>query len=216
MYTNFFLSRPRKLALWLRTLVLWQWRLAKLGRLSTIGRAKLMNPRRIKIGTKCLIDDYAVLNGAGSPSSRITIGDHVVIREFALLEAHKGWIEVGHHSFVGHRVMVYGQGGVKIGANTMIAAGSILVSSNHNFDAADRPYKEQGETSLGIEIAENCWIAANCTILDGVKLGTGVVVAAGAIVTKSFGPGLLIAGIPAKAIKKFDSKSKKWEPVEAK
>jgi len=51
-------------------------------------------------------------------------------------------------------------------------------------------------------IGKRCWIGANATILPGVKLGDGVIVAAGSVVNKSFPSGSVIAGVPAKLIKR--------------
>lgn len=203
MYVNFFLSRPRKVILWLGTLIRWQLSLGHLGRFSVIGQAKIMAPRRIKLGSSCIIDDYAVLNGSGSDSSYIKLGNNVVVREFAVVEAHKGFISIGDNSFIGHRVTIYGQGGVTIGSDTMVAAGTLIVSSNHNYELGEAAFKDQGETSLGITIGNNCWIGANVSILDGVELGDGTVVAAGAVVTKSYAGSGVLAGVPAKPIKQL-------------
>ncbi|MCS5082484.1 antibiotic acetyltransferase, partial [Staphylococcus aureus] len=60
---------------------------------------------------------------------------------------------------------------------------------------------------------------ANAVILEGVRVGKGAIVAAGAIVTQVVPAGAVVAGTPAKVIKKrFDNKtieklleSKWWE-----
>lgn len=53
-----------------------------------------------------------------------------------------------------------------------------------------------------IIIEDNVWIGNKAQILKGVTLGTGSVVAAGAVVTKSVPPHCLVAGVPAKIIKR--------------
>jgi len=95
----------------------------------------------------------------------------------------------------------------------MVAAGTLMVASSHNFDTLDQPYREQGEVSNGTKIGKNCWIGARCTILDGVELGDNVIVAAGSVVNKSWPKDLLIGGTPAKPIKQYDHKSKQWLPA---
>lgn len=51
----------------------------------------------------------------------------------------------------------------------------------------------------------NCWIGSGAIILAEVNLGNHVVVAAGSVVTKSFEEdNILIAGTPAKIIKRLD------------
>jgi acetyltransferase-like isoleucine patch superfamily enzyme len=46
------------------------------------------------------------------------------------------------------------------------------------------------------------WICSNAIILPGVVVGKGAVIAAGAVVTKSVEPYTVVAGIPAKEIKR--------------
>ena len=51
-----------------------------------------------------------------------------------------------------------------------------------------------------IEIKDNVFIGARSLIMPGVTLGPDVVVAAGSVVTKSFGGGVVIGGNPARVI----------------
>jgi maltose O-acetyltransferase len=53
-----------------------------------------------------------------------------------------------------------------------------------------------------IKIGNRCWIGAKAIILKDVELGDGCVVAAGAVVTRSFPSGSVIAGVPARPIQK--------------
>jgi acetyltransferase-like isoleucine patch superfamily enzyme len=49
-------------------------------------------------------------------------------------------------------------------------------------------------------------LGANVVVLPGIKLAEHTIVAAGAVVTKSFLDGdCVIAGVPAKVVKKIDS-----------
>jgi acetyltransferase-like isoleucine patch superfamily enzyme len=58
-------------------------------------------------------------------------------------------------------------------------------------------------------IGKNCFIGANSMILPGVTIGDEVVVAAGAIVTKDIPHNTIVAGNPARIIRK-DIKTIKW------
>ncbi|MBN4056316.1 hypothetical protein JYT20_01205 [Rhodothermus sp. AH-315-K08] len=59
-----------------------------------------------------------------------------------------------------------------------------------------------GKTSP-IVIEDDVWLATRATILRGVRIGRGAVVAAGAVVTKDVEPYTLVAGVPAKQIRKL-------------
>jgi acetyltransferase-like isoleucine patch superfamily enzyme len=56
-----------------------------------------------------------------------------------------------------------------------------------------------------IKIERGTWIAPNCIFLPGITIGHHCVIGAGSVVTKSFEPYSIIAGNPAKLIKKIDS-----------
>ena len=53
-----------------------------------------------------------------------------------------------------------------------------------------------------IEIGDDVWIGAGATVLGGVKIGDRAVVAAGALVNRDVGAGELVAGVPARAVRK--------------
>lgn len=72
-------------------------------------------------------------------------------------------------------------------------------------------------------IGNDVWIAADAVICRGVTIGDGAVVAAGAVVTKDVEPYTIVAGVPARIIKRRFSadiidemeKSKWWDlPVD--
>ncbi|MBA2585639.1 MAG: maltose acetyltransferase, partial [Chthoniobacterales bacterium] len=52
-------------------------------------------------------------------------------------------------------------------------------------------------------IGDNVWIGMNAVILKGVAIGENSVVAAGAVVTKSVPENCVVAGNPAKIVKRF-------------
>lgn len=89
---------------------------------------------------------------------------------------------------------------VQIGENVRVAPYTIILDSDfhdvkdHFADGAAQP----------VYIEDNVWIATRATILKGVRIGKGSVVAAGAVVTKDVPANCIVAGIPAKVIKKID------------
>ena len=63
----------------------------------------------------------------------------------------------------------------------------------------------------GSVIGDNCYIGPGVKIVKPVKIGNNVVIGANAVVNKDIPDNTMVAGIPAKAIKKFNSITNKWE-----
>ncbi len=59
-----------------------------------------------------------------------------------------------------------------------------------------------------VVIEDEVLIGANAVVLEGVTVGRGSVVAAGAVVTRDVPPMTVVAGQPAREIKKVDAKTK--------
>lgn len=95
---------------------------------------------------------------------------------------------------------IHAGGGVTIGDDVLIGPRVLIWSQNHNFDQWDVPIARQGYDRKPITIGAGTWIAGGAIILPGVTLGENCVVGAGAVVTRSFPAGSIIAGVPAKAI----------------
>ena len=89
--------------------------------------------------------------------------------------------------------------GIEVGSNVIHAAGLKIISSNHELN----DYTKH-TVNPPVIIGDNCWLGANVTILPGVRLARHVVVAAGSVVTKSvLEDDVIIAGVPAKIIRKI-------------
>ncbi|MGA9289777.1 MAG: DapH/DapD/GlmU-related protein, partial [Anaerobacillus sp.] len=59
-----------------------------------------------------------------------------------------------------------------------------------------------------VVIEDDVVIGANAVVLEGVKVGKGAVVAAGAIVTEDVPEYSLVAGTPARVLKKIDDQTR--------
>lgn len=95
---------------------------------------------------------------------------------------------------------IQGSNGIEIDTGCRVGPGVKIISANH--DIYDYDIHPIGKP---IKIGKYCWIGANAVILPEVILGDHTIVAAGAVVTESYEKGnCIIAGVPAKQIKKID------------
>ena len=137
-----------------------------------------------------------------TPPYRVfSLGDYSVIESFACINNAVGDVIIGDHTRVGlHNTII---GPVDIGSHVNLAQGITVTALNHNFSDANKRIDKQGVSTSPVTIEDDVWIGANAVILPGVTIGEHCVVAAGAIVTKDVPPHSLVAGVPAKVIKKI-------------
>lgn len=105
---------------------------------------------------------------------------------------------IGKHCWIGPFGILDGTGGLTIGDFTTVSAG-VHIYTHDNLKATLFPEKYEIEKS-SVAIGSNCYIAPQSIIARGVNLGNRCVVAANSMVNKSFEPGSIIAGNPAKKI----------------
>ena len=135
------------------------------------------------------------------PYRKFWLGDYSVIESFCCINNAVGDVIIGDHTRVGlHNTII---GPVTIGSHVNLAQGITVTALNHNFEESSKRIDEQGVTTKPVIIGNDIWIGANAVILPGVSIGDHSVVAAGAVVTKDVHPHSLVAGVPAKIIKKI-------------
>jgi len=137
-----------------------------------------------------------------TPPYRIfSLGDYSVIESFACINNAVGDVIIGDHTRIGlHNTII---GPVDIGSHVNLAQGITVSALNHNFSDTNKRIDEQGVSTNQVTIEDDVWVGANAVILPGVTIGEHCVVAAGAVVTKDVPPHSLVAGVPAKVIKKI-------------
>lgn len=92
-----------------------------------------------------------------------------------------------------------GRNGIEISTNVWIGPGVKIISMNHDTSDYFKYLKEEP-----IKIEKNCWIAANAILLPGVTLAEHTIVAAGSVVVKPSNlNNVVLAGIPAKPVKRL-------------
>ncbi|WP_026517894.1 acyltransferase [Butyrivibrio sp. MC2021] len=181
----------------------------------------LMKAMGIKYGKNlCLKGVPVIFNKKGA---EITIGDNCTVkssflsnlvglysRSIIVTRAPGAYVRIGDNVGISGAT-IYARKGIEIGDNTAIGGNvKILDNDFHPIDEEERVMllkdPSGGDSNLvpakPISIGKNCFIGCNSIILKGTVLGDGCVVGAGAVVSGTFEARSVIAGNPAKVIRK--------------
>ena len=182
----------------------------------------LMKATKVKYGKNLLLKGMPVIfNKSGA---NLIIGDNVTVKSSFLsnlVGLYSRTIIVtrapGAEIIIGNNVgisgaTIYARSRIEIGENTCIGGNTkILDNDFHPIEVETRnrllnaPNGGDSELvpSKPIKIGKNCFIGCNSIILKGTVLGDGCVVGAGAVVCGKFGDNCVIAGNPARVIKRL-------------
>lgn len=108
-------------------------------------------------------------------------------------------IRLGKDIYISMNAVFVDLGGITLEDHVLIGPSAHLISVSHMAD----PEKRRGVIAKPVHIKENAWIGANATILPGVTIGKNAIVAAAATVTKDVPDNVVVAGTPARIIKKI-------------
>lgn len=177
--------------------LLYKWRFKSLGKGSVIRRPLFLTPEYISLGDRVSLGHDARLEaihtfGNDSFTPEIIIGDNVSFQQ---------------------RCHITAAGKLQVGANTMASFDVMITDIDHGYQEIGLPISRQSLEVKMTSIGENCFLGAGVKIQAGTILGTQCIVGANAVVRGTFPDFCVIAGVPARIIKKYDRNTKKWERV---
>lgn len=134
----------------------------------------------------------------------IEIGNNVYIGHNTFLKGYyKNILHIGDNSWIGQNCFLHSGGGITIGKAVGIGPCVKILSHKHREESnlkkpllfCDQEYKE-------VVIEDGCDIGIGSIILPGVIIGQGSIVGAGSVVTKDAAPYTVVAGNPARVLRK--------------
>ena len=183
----------------------------------------LMKMTKVQYGKNLLLKGVPIV--FNKKGATIEIGENVTInssflsnlvglysRTIIVTRTQGAEIKIGDHVGISGAT-IYARKKICIGDNTLIGGNAKIIDNDfHPIDSdlrleqiyADHP----GELTdiiptKEVTIGKNCFIGCNSIILKGTVLGDNCVVGAGAVVSGRFEDNCIIAGNPAKVIKKL-------------
>ena len=172
--------------------VIQRWRRWKLARRGVrVDRSCYVGP-----GVSLGLDTVPRVDGVIEMAAKCELNQGVELNPFG------GSIRLARRVWLGPYVVIYGHGGVEIGESTLVSMHCTILSSNHAIPALGTLIRDVPDELLPTKIGRDVWIGANAVILGGVTIGDGAVVAAGAVVTKDVEAGAIVAGVPARLVRR--------------
>lgn len=154
----------------------------------TVGRGTLLPriratwPHRVRLGPRCVLDPGVAFHLPGPWREELAI-------------------DIGEHVYLGAGCEFNITTHLRIGRESMLAAGCYIVDHDHGTERRDTPICEQNDGPSGpVEIGEDVWLGARVIVLKGVTIGPGAVVGAASVVNRSIPAGEIWAGCPARRI----------------
>lgn len=157
------------------------------------------------------------------PNPCVIIGKDSMIGCNFIFESNSGEIKIGERSYIGNGTNLISRTGITIGNDVWIGWGCYIYDHNsHSLSWQERrkdlfqqiaDYKATKNYVLNkdwstvntkpIVIQDKAWIGFDSVILKGVTVGEGAIIAARSVVTKDVEPWTIVAGNPARVVKRL-------------
>ena len=143
---------------------------------------------------------------------RIEIGEHTSIGPLASLSAgmpiHAEMrgdpiITIGDRCTLGKGIGIVGHERIELGDDIWTGHYVYITDQNHGYEDVSMPIGPQMWKDAPVSVGSGCWLGHGCVVLPGVEIGEHVAVAAGAVVTTDVPAFSVVAGVPARVIRRY-------------
>jgi acetyltransferase-like isoleucine patch superfamily enzyme len=168
------------------------------------------------------IKTIGLLTYIGSPThlyggNRIFIGNKVRIFPGSRMEVHNnGSIVMENDIAVGQNLhLISSNEQLKICCGTTISGNVLITNIDHDYTEIDVHILKQKFLVKTTHIGENCFIGYGAVLQAGTILGKQCIVGANSVVRGVFPDYCVIAGAPAKIVKRYNMQTKNWEKTDS-
>jgi acetyltransferase-like isoleucine patch superfamily enzyme len=118
------------------------------------------------------------------------------------IRCHEGAVEIGAKTVLGQECTISAYQRVSIGRECVIADRVMMIDFDHGVTEVERPVRLQGIYKRDVRVGNNVWIGYGACILRGVIVGDNAVIGTNAVVTRDVPANAVVAGVPAKVIRR--------------
>ncbi len=123
-------------------------------------------------------------------------------------------LKIGNNVRIGEACRIGCYYEIIIEDNVLFAPEVFVSDRTHSYEDVTKPINEQPIITKGaVRIGEGSWLGLGCQIYSGVTIGKHCVVGGGSIVTHSVPDFCVVAGNPARIIKRYNEETSEWEKV---
>ncbi|MFN3403256.1 MAG: acyltransferase [Cytophagaceae bacterium] len=184
-----------------------------------LGKIVLKKVFKIQLGPNSIIKKNFKIEGG----KYICIGSNTVIAENSWLAAYDSYlgeyympsIKIGKNVTIGRFSCITSIQSISIMDGCLISEYFYVSDHTHGFNPLLNisPALQKLEAKGPVEIGECTFIGYRVTVLPNVKIGRNCVIGSHSVVTKNVPDYCMVAGVPAKIIKKFDFDLNQWMVV---
>jgi acetyltransferase-like isoleucine patch superfamily enzyme len=135
----------------------------------------------------------------------VTICDQFVLADLCRDQGEVPKIIIGDGCTILYRFQCNAAESVYIGENVLIASNVLVTDSDHVVEPDGMPVTKNNKfITRPVFIDDNCWIGQNAVILKGVTIGCNSIIGANSVVTHDVPSYSVVAGNPARVIRKLE------------
>jgi acetyltransferase-like isoleucine patch superfamily enzyme len=112
-------------------------------------------------------------------------------------------VRIGSRCIIGRGSHIVGHWSIEIGDDIQTGPYVYITDQNHSYEDPIEPIGRQWPTEAAVRIGSGSWLGANVVVLPGAQIGEHVVIAAGAVVRGVIPDRCVVAGVPAKIIRRW-------------
>jgi acetyltransferase-like isoleucine patch superfamily enzyme len=121
-------------------------------------------------------------------------------------------LRIGARCSIGRGSHLVAHRSVQVGDDVMTGPHCYITDQNHVYADPDTPVGRQWPSEDAVEIGSGSWLGAGAVILPGTVLGRNTVVGAGAVVRGEYPDHAVLAGVPARVLRRYDPETG-WQPA---